>query len=50
MIPIDQRTYSWTEEECRQLWDDIMRHRENDAITAHFVGSIVYIENVESTM
>lgn len=44
VIPIYQRTYSWTEKECQQLWDDIIRTEENDAITAHFVGSIVYIE------
>ena len=44
VIPIYQRTYSWTERECRQLWDDIVRTGNNDAILAHFVGSIVYIE------
>ena len=44
VIPIYQRTYSWTEKECRQLWDDIMRTGSNDAISAHFVGSIVYIQ------
>lgn len=25
VIPIYQRTYSWTEPQCRQLWDDILR-------------------------
>ncbi|MGH3902827.1 MAG: DUF262 domain-containing protein [Pseudonocardiaceae bacterium] len=44
IIPIYQRTYSWTESECRQLWDDILRTGRNDTISAHFVGSIVYIE------
>jgi Uncharacterized conserved protein len=44
VIPIYQRTYSWAERECRQLWDDILRTGSNDAIAAHFVGSIVYIE------
>ena len=44
VIPIYQRAYSWTERECRQLWDDIVRTGSNDAISAHFVGSIVYIE------
>lgn len=44
VIPIYQRTYSWTEKECRQLWDDIVRTGKNDAISVHFVGSIVYIE------
>lgn len=44
VIPIYQRTYSWTEKECRQLWDDILRTGSNDDITTHFFGSIVYIE------
>ena len=44
VIPIYQRTYSWTERECQQLWNDIMRAGGNDEISAHFVGSVVYIE------
>lgn len=43
-VPIYQRTYSWTEAECRQLWDDIIRTGSNDNIRAHFLGSIVYVE------
>src|SRR2546421_2374122 len=43
-IPIYQRTYSWTEKECRQLWDDIVRSGGSEVISVHFVGSIVYIE------
>jgi len=44
VIPIYQRTYSWGEQECRQLWDDIVRTGRDDKISAHFVGSIVYVE------
>jgi uncharacterized protein with ParB-like and HNH nuclease domain/predicted transport protein len=44
VIPIYQRTYSWTEKECKQLWDDIERAGRNEAISVHFIGSIVYIE------
>ncbi|MEO0415400.1 MAG: DUF262 and DUF1524 domain-containing protein [Verrucomicrobiota bacterium] len=44
IIPIYQRNYSWTDSECGQLWDDIVRCGENDNIAVHFVGSIVYIE------
>ena len=29
VIPIYQRTYSWGERECRQLWEDIVRTGEN---------------------
>lgn len=45
VIPIYQRTYSWTEKECRQLWDDIVRCGGSDKIAVHFVGSIVYVES-----
>jgi len=44
VIPIYQRTYSWSNKECQQLWEDILRTGRNDKITAHFVGSIVYVE------
>ena len=44
VIPIYQRMYSWTEKECRQLWEDIIRSGSNDDISVHFIGSIVYIE------
>ena len=44
VIPIYQRTYSWTLRECQQLWDDLLRTGADDGISAHFVGSIVYIE------
>ncbi|MDQ6927582.1 MAG: DUF262 domain-containing protein [Actinomycetota bacterium] len=44
VIPIYQRTYSWTDRECLQLWDDIMRAGGDDDVSAHFVGSVVYIE------
>src|SRR5262249_33303458 len=44
VIPIYQRTYRWPERECQQTWDDILRTGRNDSISAHFVGSIVYVE------
>ena len=43
IIPIYQRTYSWTEKQCELLWDDIIRVAKNEKIPTHFVGSIVYI-------
>ena len=43
-IPIYQRTYSWTDKQCLQLWDDILRAGSSDAIAVHFIGSIVYVE------
>ena len=45
LIPIYQRTYSWTEEQCDLLWNDIIRVGTNDKIPNHFVGSFVYIQD-----
>lgn len=42
-IPIFQRTYSWGDEQIRQLWEDIVRTGKNEKIKSHFIGSIVYI-------
>lgn len=43
IIPLYQRTYSWTLSQCKQLWSDIDRVSTDDSIPAHFIGSIVYI-------
>ncbi len=50
IIPIYQRTYSWTEKECRQLWDDILRAGREQSIPVHFIGSVVYVEQGLSTV
>jgi uncharacterized protein with ParB-like and HNH nuclease domain len=44
VIPIYQRNYSWTASQCRQLWVDLMRVGRDEKLTAHFIGSIVYVE------
>ena len=44
VIPIYQRTYSWTLKQCQQLWHDIVRAAEDEAVSGHFIGSVVYIE------
>ncbi len=45
VVPIYQRAYSWTERECGQLWDDILRTGKDDDMKSHFIGSIVYIQD-----
>ena len=45
LIPIYQRAYSWTEEQCAQLWEDVLRVAQDDRYPAHFIGSVVYIEH-----
>jgi len=44
IIPIYQRTYSWTLKQCEQLWRDIERAATDDTVSGHFIGSIVYIQ------
>lgn len=44
VIPIYQRTYSWTRSQCQQLWQDILRVATDETIPAHFIGSVVYIQ------
>jgi uncharacterized protein with ParB-like and HNH nuclease domain/predicted transport protein len=44
IIPIYQRSYSWTQKQCEQLWKDIVAAATDDSVTGHFVGSVVYIE------
>lgn len=44
VIPIYQRNYSWTAAQCRQLWADLMRAGHDEKVSAHFIGSIVYVE------
>ena len=44
VIPIYQRTYSWSEKQCEQLWNDIVQVAKNEKIESHFLGSVVYIQ------
>jgi uncharacterized protein with ParB-like and HNH nuclease domain/predicted transport protein len=44
IIPIYQRNYSWTDEQCNQLWLDLIRAGREPSVSGHFIGSIVYIE------
>ena len=43
-IPIYQRSYSWTLEQCSKFWEDIVNIIKNGDIKYHFIGSIVRIE------
>ncbi|MEU9733393.1 DUF262 domain-containing protein [Streptomyces sp. NPDC048002] len=44
-VPLCQRTYSWTEKQLAQLWDDILEQAElvepGDKRSTHFLGSVV---------
>ncbi len=43
VIPIYQRLYSWEKEQCKELWDDIVKTGGSDQIEGHFIGSILYV-------
>ncbi|GAA8940565.1 hypothetical protein HpEKB22_05330 [Helicobacter pylori] len=43
VIPIYQRLYSWEKEQCKELWDDIIRIGGNDKMNGHFIGFILYV-------
>lgn len=45
-IPVFQRKYSWEEEHCQDLWDDIIQSAQNKS--PHFIGSIVYIKKANN--
>lgn len=45
VIPIYQRVYSWEKEQCKQLWDDIIKTGGNDQMNGHFIGSIIFVHD-----
>ena len=45
VIPVYQRNYVWTKTQCRQLIGDILDVGTNKKVSAHFIGSIVYIHD-----
>ena len=53
VIPPFQRAYSWTDEQCDELWNDIDLYyqtygKENDAIP-YFFGCIIFSEDEKSS-
>lgn len=40
-IPVFQRNYEWTEQQCRQLFDDL--EQASNKKSYHFIGAIVYV-------
>ncbi len=42
-IPIYQRTYSWRQEQCARLLEDVLAIAAAPPGSSHFIGSIVYV-------
>jgi uncharacterized protein with ParB-like and HNH nuclease domain len=45
IIPVYQRNYDWSVNQCKRLLDDILEVGNNKKMTAHFIGSIVYVHD-----
>lgn len=44
VIPVYQRPYSWDEDQCLQLWDDVISVGKRPA-DRHFTGSVVWVQD-----
>lgn len=49
IIPVFQRDYSWSEENCLQLWQDILAVGNGEVDRSHFIGSVVYVSTGDSS-
>ena len=47
VIPPYQRPYSWTEEQCEELFNDLQRAFEDDNTNEYFLGNIVIASSHE---
>lgn len=45
LIPVYQRNYEWNATQCNQLLDDILEVGSDEKLSAHFIGSIVYVHD-----
>lgn len=48
VIPVFQRDYSWSEENCRRLWKDVLAIAVDPSDRGHFIGSVVYVATGDS--
>ena len=44
IIPVFQRDYSWTTEQCADMWKAILSASERNGDGGYFIGSIVYVQ------
>lgn len=49
VIPVFQRDYSWSEANCDQLWQDVVRIASGPADRGHFLGSFVYVSTGDTS-
>ncbi|QEH62010.1 hypothetical protein SCHIN_v1c08150 [Spiroplasma chinense] len=46
IIPVYQRNYSWTKEQCSQFFDDLIKLKNSNDV--HFIGNIILNRNVNN--
>ena len=44
LVPLFQRTYTWTEDEWEVMWADLVDLYDAEETPGHFIGSIVTIQ------
>ena len=44
-VPVYQRPYLWGEDQCVQLWDDVLSTGRRADDSTHFTGSIVTMQD-----
>ena len=49
-IPIYQRKYSWTNKQCKQLFNDIMKVWTDQNISTHFIWWVIYTQEWVATI
>lgn len=47
-IPLFQRNYSWTVDNCRELYEDVINSYKNDS--SHFIGIFIHYNSSVSTL
>jgi uncharacterized protein with ParB-like and HNH nuclease domain len=50
VIPVYQRNYDWSKEECNLLLNDILEVGANKEMNSHFIGSLVYVHDSINTV
>ncbi len=49
VIPVFQRDYRWTEDQCDQLWRDVLDVAGQSTNRGHFLGSVVYVSTGDTS-
>lgn len=48
IVPCFQRPYSWGQDECQELWDDILQAGKGERASNHFLGCIICVRESQA--